>query len=129
MAKTKRPAPTSKIQKQIGQHIQWVREASGHTQSDLARLLDIDASTVNKIENGSRAASIFFLIEVALRYRASVDLLALGRVTGVEDPRLIAKIVAAHPALAEGIQTLEADMDKSMVFRTVLEHSGPTETS
>lgn len=119
MAKTKRPVSVTATQRQIGETVRWVREAYGMEGAEAARVLGIDPSTLNKIERGTRAPSIFFLLEFARRLHVTVELLATRRPTGLEDSRVVAALAAAHPAIGLGTRTREADKDTERRAGTV----------
>lgn len=57
----------------IGQRIATAREKAGLSQTDLARRLGVDQSIVNKIEKGTRAPSVFFVIGVSDACGMSTD--------------------------------------------------------
>ena len=99
MPKTVRPAAYSEMQARIGERICWVRELVEPNQSKAARLLNIDPSTLSKIETGDRAPSIFNVLEIANRFRVTTDYLLRGDLRGSDEE--IALILAArHPELA-----------------------------
>jgi transcriptional regulator with XRE-family HTH domain len=78
MSKTPRPPSFTEIQEQIGDRIRQVRELYGIEQAELARALEVDPSTLNKIEKGKRAPSVFNIISLASRLRVSTDFLLRG---------------------------------------------------
>jgi len=57
----------------IGRRIATAREKAGLSQTDLARRLGVDQSTVNKIEKGTRAPSVFFIVGVSDTCRVAAE--------------------------------------------------------
>ena len=82
MAKTSRPEVYVTVQAQIGSRIKEVRELRKLTKAGLARALSVDPSTLAKIEDGSRAPSVFNIIQMANRLRVTTDYLLRGQVQG-----------------------------------------------
>lgn len=100
MAKEKRPEAYSVMQTAIGKRIQWARELVEPNRAALARDMGIDRTTLQKVEDGDRAPSIFLVVELAHRLRVSTDYILLGTLRGV-DGELAARLLAAHPELHE----------------------------
>lgn len=109
MSKTARPQAYSEIQKGIGQRIAWVRELVEPNRSEAARMIGTDPSTLTKIENGERAASIFNVIELANRFRVSADFLLRGKLVSETDHELALLLAARHPELVHQLQRKALD--------------------
>ena len=62
----------------IGTKIKYLREANGMKQKELASVLQLAPSTVNKYEKGERIPEIKHLVKIADFFDVSVDFL-LGR--------------------------------------------------
>jgi len=80
MAKTKRSEDLMAIQETIARRIGSARELLVPNQSECARLLGVDASTLNKIEKGDRAPNVFIIIELSNILDVSTDFLLKGLV-------------------------------------------------
>ena len=65
----------------IGKRIQDKRKASGMTQEALATLVDLDTSTISKIETGTTKISLPSLVEIANVLYVSADELLCGSIT------------------------------------------------
>lgn len=77
----------------------WARELVFPNQSECARLLGVDASTLNKIEKGDRAPSVFLIISLSNRLRVSTDFLLKGVLNGRTDEEMALRLAALHPEL------------------------------
>lgn len=97
MARTKRPEAVTEIQRAIGNRCRWVLDEVNPNQSDLARELEIDQSTINKYLAGSRAQSIFFIRDFAKRFKVSTDYLLRGALVGTEERSLALRLASKHP--------------------------------
>lgn len=64
---------------ETGKRIKAIREAKGMTQMKFAEKLNISRSYMNKIEKGTKTASIDLLIEIAVYGGISLDYLVLGQ--------------------------------------------------
>ena len=62
-----------------GKRIKAIREAKGMTQMKFAEKLNISRSYMNKIEKGTKTASIDLLIEIAVYGGVTLDYLILGQ--------------------------------------------------
>jgi len=80
MAKIKRSEDLKAVQEIIGKRIGHMRELIVPNQSECARLLGVDASTLNKIEKGDRAPNVFIIIELSNILEVSTDFLLKGLV-------------------------------------------------
>ena len=80
---------TDELLKQIGQRIQWLREATGHTQAQWARALKVTPQKLNKWEAGTRTPNLDDLVIIVKSTRASFDYLFLGRLTYEMNPELL----------------------------------------
>ncbi len=99
MAKHKRPDTLAIVQRAIGKRITWARELVFPNQSECARLLGVDASTLNKIEKGDRAPSVFLILSLSNRLRVSTDFLLKGVLNGRTDEEMALRLAALHPEL------------------------------
>jgi transcriptional regulator with XRE-family HTH domain len=98
MPRTPKAEPYSQMQVEIGRRLKQVRQFTGDSKAATARMLSVDPSTVAKIEDGTRAASIFFVIEIANRYRVTTDYLLAGVLDRQCHPDMRTKIQAAGEA-------------------------------
>lgn len=64
---------------ETGKRIKAIREAKGMTQMKFAEKLNISRSYMNKIEKGTKTASIDLLIEIAVYGGVTLDYLILGQ--------------------------------------------------
>ena len=64
---------------ETGKRIKEIREAKGLTQMAFSEKLNISRSYINKIEKGTKTASIDLLIEIAVYGGVSLDYLVLGQ--------------------------------------------------
>jgi len=99
MSRTARPSSVSEIQAAIGERILWARELVEPNRSAMARAMRVDRTTLQKIEDGSRAPSVFNVLDLAEKLRVSTDYILRGSMQGV-DGELAAMLVARHPELA-----------------------------
>ena len=99
MSRTARPEAYSAVQAAVGTRMRWVREALGLGGAEAARLLGVHQTTLNKIELGERAASIFNVIEFSARFRVSTDFLLRGQLSGKTDEELALVLAAQHPEI------------------------------
>lgn len=98
MSRTARPKTVTEIQKDIGQRIRWARELVVPNRAEFARLMGVDRSTIQKIEDGERAPSIFNVLDISHRLRVTPDYILLGSMRGV-DSELAFRLGQAHPEL------------------------------
>ncbi|MBR0560349.1 helix-turn-helix domain-containing protein [Neokomagataea anthophila] len=113
MAKQKRSDSLTVLQRAIGQRIAWARELVIPNQSECARLLGIDASTLNKIERGDRAPNVFLIAALSNRLRVSTDFLLKGVLNGRTDEELALRLAALHPELVLQRQDTALHKDKN----------------
>jgi transcriptional regulator with XRE-family HTH domain len=99
MAKEKRPETYSAVQAKIGERIRWARELVEPNRAAFAREMGVDRSTLQKIEDGDRAPSIFNVLDLSHRLRVSPDYILNGSLKGV-DGEMAGLLVASHPELA-----------------------------
>jgi transcriptional regulator with XRE-family HTH domain len=104
VSKKSRPEAYSAIQKEIGNRILWARELVFPNRSEFARLLEIDGSTLAKIETGDRPPSIFNVIAIAHRLRVSTEYILRGSLLGV-DSELASLLLAHHQELRDAPRT------------------------
>jgi transcriptional regulator with XRE-family HTH domain len=76
--------------------IRDLREHSGYSQQQVAKLLGIDRSHLSRIESGSTGCSVDILIGVAELYHVSMDYLLLGKHTHMVDYRKALDAVIAQ---------------------------------
>jgi transcriptional regulator with XRE-family HTH domain len=122
MSRQKRPAAYSAVQAEIGKRILWARELVEPNGAAMAKAMGIDRSTLQKIENGTRAPSIFNVLDFAARLRLSTDYILRGSMQGV-DGELAAMLVARHPELAPkgpwgGMPSTATDAGTSLTPKT-----------
>lgn len=118
MAKQKRSDSLTVLQRAIGQRIAWARELVIPNQSECARLLGIDASTLNKIERGDRAPNVFLIAALSNRLRVSTDFLLKGVLNGRTDEELALRLAALHPELVLQRQDMASHTDKNTLSDT-----------
>lgn len=53
------------LRKEIGKSIMEIRRSKGHSQAQLAEILNISRSTLSKIENGNFAISVDYLERIS----------------------------------------------------------------
>lgn len=99
MAKTKRPDSYTDIQAEVGMRIKWARELVEPNRSAFAKAMGVDRSTLQKIEDGDRAPSIFNVLDIANRLRVTPDYILMASLKGI-DGELAGMLVARHPHLA-----------------------------
>lgn len=98
LAKIKRPETYSEIQADIGLRIKWARELVEPNRAEFARTLGVDRSTLQKIEDGSRAPSVFNILEISHVLKVSPDYILTGNLKGV-DGEIAGRLVHGHPEL------------------------------
>lgn len=113
MAKVKRPETYSEIQADIGQRIKWARELVEPNRAEFARTLGVDRSTLQKIEDGSRAPSVFNILEISHILRVSPDYILTGNLKGV-DGEIAGRLAHGHPELLSVIPSA-AERNLTMV--------------
>lgn len=111
MPKTLKPDAYSKLQVQIGERMKWARELVEPNRTEIARIMDVDPSTLAKNEEGGRAPSIFTIIQYANRFRVSTDYLLRGQLIGRMDEEMRVKLAALHPELVLPRMDTDADTD------------------
>lgn len=98
VSRASRPDAYSAVQRQVGERIGWVRDLVIPNQAECARLIGVTPPTLNKIEKGTRAASIFNIITLANKLRVSTDFLLRGQLVGL-DQEIERRLIALHPEL------------------------------
>jgi transcriptional regulator with XRE-family HTH domain len=98
MSREARPPAFTAIQAEVGRRMTWARSLVEPNRAEFARLCGVDASTLAKCEDGSRAPSIFLIRDYANRLRVSTDFLLFGTLIGIE-PELERLLIAHHPEL------------------------------
>lgn len=104
MKKRGRPMSYSDVQAEVGQRIRWARELVEPNRAAFARIMGVHPTTLAKIEGGSRAPSIFNILDIAHRLRVSSDYLLMGNMRGV-DGELAAMLATRHPELLDTVST------------------------
>ena len=99
MSRRARRASYRDVQAQIGQRLRWVREIIYPNRAEFAREIGLDRTTVQKIEDGDRAPSVFNVLEFCHALHVSPNYLLLGSMQGM-DGELAAALAARHPELA-----------------------------
>ena len=64
--------------KRSGAYIQNLRIRNGYTQNELANVLNINQSSLSRIELGNKGCSVDLLIQISEFFRVSLDSLILG---------------------------------------------------
>lgn len=100
VAKVKRPDSYTDIQKEVGARIKWARELVEPNRAEFARVMGVDRSTLQKIEDGDRPPSIFNVLELAHRLRVSPNYILDGTLQGV-DGEMAALLGESHPELID----------------------------
>ena len=98
MSRNARPDTFTAVQAEVGQRMAWVRSLVEPNRAKFARICGVDTSTLTKVEDGDRAASIFLIRDYANRLRVSADFLLFGTLIGIE-PELERRLIAHHPEL------------------------------
>jgi transcriptional regulator with XRE-family HTH domain len=98
VSKVKRPPSVTAIQADIGRRILWAREVVEPNRAAFARLMGVDRTTLQKIEDGERAPSVFNVLDIAHRLRVPTDYILRGALRGV-DGEMAALLVSRHPEL------------------------------
>lgn len=77
----------------------WARELVEPNQSEAARMLGMSQSGLNKIEKGTRTASIFNLIAMSRSFGVSTDYILKGSLSAATNTEIALKLAALHPEL------------------------------
>lgn len=72
----------------IGNRVKRIRKQNGETQNDLAKAIHTEQSHISKIENGTKALTMYNLFAIAEHYKITVDYI----LTGVSDSALLEKL-------------------------------------
>ena len=90
-----------KITEHLGVRLRWAREAENKTQADMCRLLDdMDPSTWNRWEHGSRYPDPVVMVRLCERFGLTMDYLYRGKLAGVREDMAL-RLAARHPELVE----------------------------
>jgi len=89
---------TPAMMRAMGKRIKWARELVYRNRSEFARVMEIDVSTIRKLEDGTRAASVKLLDRIIHSLRISYDYVMTGSLSGV-DGELALRLVEDHPEL------------------------------
>ena len=98
MARPKLTGAYSQMQKDMGDRIRWARQLVEPNRAAFARGLEVDRTTLHKIEDGERAPSVFLVAQLSHRLHVSTDYIILGTMRGV-DGEIAARLLEAHPEL------------------------------
>lgn len=98
--------------KQLGDRIRALRTAAGHTQDDLAALLDKQRQVVSYYENGTRTPNLSELITIAKEYNTTTDyLLGLSRVVTTDtDIKAICDYTGLNEKAVKNLQCFDKDL-------------------
>lgn len=91
---------------QFGRWLRYFRKIHQQTQKDLALLLDVDATYISKLENGTTETMPSHDMLVALSHIWQYPLDDIYDVAGYYDPALIKYNVAMKPNLARELRKL-----------------------
>lgn len=112
MSKISRPEAVTRLQLKIGHRIRVARELVEPNRAAFARDMEVDRSTLTKIENGERAPSIFNVIDIAHRLRVTTDYILKGSLRGI-DGELAALLSLSDPEiLADSRKATDFDTDR-----------------
>jgi DNA-binding XRE family transcriptional regulator len=101
VAKPKKPTKAySAMQKDMGARIRWARELVEPNRAAFARVLEVDRTTLHKIEDGDRSPSVFLVAQLSHRLRVSTDYIILGTLRRV-DGELASRLLEEHPELRD----------------------------
>ena len=96
----------------LAKHLRWAREIVEPNQAECARIMEVEQSTWNKWEAGTRVPDAFKMVEFANRFRVTLDYLYLGKLTGVDED-LKDLLIAYHPELVLGRADKVTGTDKA----------------
>ncbi|VXD19610.1 helix-turn-helix domain-containing protein [Marinoscillum sp. 108] len=100
----------------IGEYIHKLRIESGMTLTKLAAALDIDQSTLSKIENGKRNIPRFILPKLAETFKLDIK-----RLEKEFFSEMVAEIIYSQEEPQEVLKLAE---EKAKYFKTKKEHQG-----
>jgi transcriptional regulator with XRE-family HTH domain len=83
---------------EMGQRLQWVREALGLTTTQLGAGIDVDEAMIRHIEKGRRGPSVPLIATLCHVLRITPQYLFYGDVRDI-DPELRAILLVRHPEL------------------------------
>lgn len=83
---------------EMGQRLQWVREAMGLTTTQLGAGIDVDEAMICHIEKGRRGPSVPLIATLCHVLRITPQYLFYGDVRDI-DPELRAILLVRHPEL------------------------------
>lgn len=98
VSKISRPEAVTILQVKIGHRIRVARELVEPNRAAFARDMEVDRSTLTKIEAGQRAPSIFNVIDIAHRLRVTTDYILRGSLRGI-DGELAALLSLSDPEI------------------------------
>jgi len=111
----------AQLREAVGQRIRWAREHYYPNRSDFSRALDVDVSTVRKIEDGQRSPSIHMLERICHSLGVSRDYVMHGQLHGV-NKELASRLIKDHPELvrASGRRDNQAARKVSLQNKEIL---------
>lgn len=77
--------------KKSGERIRQLRVQCGYTQEEFAKTLNVDRSTLSRIESGKRSCSLDLLIQFSELLGVTLDYLILGKSTLLADKKATLK--------------------------------------
>ncbi len=92
--------------KEIGERLQWVREALGLSQIEISKIVDVHQTTWSLYEKGLRLPDQFQIPRIAGKLKISVSYLLGEGLDGVERDLAI-RLAAQHPQLVDKKNTPE----------------------
>lgn len=99
---TEEAAAASELADAVGARLRLLLKVCGWDQSQVARLLSVDQSTVNKWVSGKRLQPVYHLITLCEQSGCTLDFLYRGKLGGLMRDDLQIHLAAASPDLAEG---------------------------
>jgi len=84
--------------RRIGRRMRMAREIMYESQTEFARAMRVDTSTISKVEAGERMLGVLSLMSAAEKLRTRNDFLLRGDLRLVSTPLLL-KLVQLHPEL------------------------------
>jgi transcriptional regulator with XRE-family HTH domain len=84
--------------RRIGRRMRMAREIMYESQTEFARVMCVDTSTISKVEAGERMLGVLSLMSAGEKLRTGTDFLLKGDLRLVSTPLLL-KLVQLHPDL------------------------------
>jgi transcriptional regulator with XRE-family HTH domain len=98
MGRPKRSDADREAMVRIGQHLRYVREAWGRSQTEIATITGIHQTTWSLYERGLRLPDQFAVERIAAKLRLDISYIWNGDLSGLEREVAI-RIAASHPEL------------------------------